>query len=80
MSNTVKFSDLSDEMQESVRRYTRLFTSPEGKAVLEDLKDRFDSDQIKRETDGDTFFCLGQRDVVRFLMHAVRVGQAHTDE
>ena len=47
--------------------FTKTFTSPAGKKVLEALEEEFDGVDLRQSTPHDTYYKLGQRDVVVYI-------------
>ncbi|KKN23611.1 hypothetical protein LCGC14_0903130 [marine sediment metagenome] len=60
-------------LAKKTKRFHKLFTSPIGKQVLQDLEDEFNQDQIfDPNSDSVTAHNLGQRDVVIYINQMIR--------
>lgn len=61
--------ELQKKRDEIVKIYYEVFSSPMGKTVLEDMKKRFwyDHPIFDKESDRNTAFMLGERNVILFL-------------
>lgn len=54
--------------------FYRIFTSPDGKKVLEWLEDEFDRDEIFKAGEPDTTtYNLGRRDVIVYIRQMIRL-------
>ena len=54
--------------------FYRIFTSPDGKKVLEALEDEFDADEIFKAGEPDTTsYNLGKRDVIVYIRQMIRL-------
>jgi hypothetical protein len=59
--------------------FYRIFTSPDGKKVLEWLEDEFDSDEIFTAGEPDTTsYNLGKRDVIVYIRQMIRLKENAT--
>ena len=63
-----------DEVVKKSGYFYRIFTSPDGKKVLEALEDEFDKDEIFQAGEPDTTtYNLGSRDVVVYIRQMIRL-------
>lgn len=59
--------------------FYRIFTSPDGKKVLEWLEEEFDSDEIFKAGEPDTTsYNLGKRDVIVYIRQMIRLKENAT--
>ncbi len=59
--------------------FYRIFTSPDGKKVLEWLEDEFDKDEIFKAGEPDTtVYNLGKRDVIVYIRQMIRLKENAT--
>ncbi len=59
--------------------FFRIFTSPDGKKVLEWLEEEFDSDEIFKAGEPDTTsYNLGKRDVIIYIRQMIRLKENAT--
>lgn len=67
-------SDL-DHLKENLRKKAisvhSLLTSPEGKGLMKALEEEFDGVSLKADNPYETYYRLGQRDVVMYLKQLV---------
>lgn len=61
-----------DILRRKAHRFHRLFNSPDGKKVLQDLKDELDPDELKGATDADTNYNIGKRDAFVYIKQLIR--------
>lgn len=63
-----------DQVVHKAGYFYRIFTSPDGKKVLEWLEDEFDKDEIFKAGEPDTTsYNLGKRDVVVYIRQMIRL-------
>lgn len=68
-----KKKKLFETLANKTKRFHKLFTSPIGKQVLQDLEDEFNQDQIfDPNSDSVTAHNLGQRDVIIYINQMIR--------
>ena len=60
-------------MKAKSRAVRAIFSSPEGKKVLELLSEQFDQDDLRGDTVQDTYYNLGQRDVLIYIRQLIRL-------
>lgn len=59
--------------------FYRIFTSPDGKKVLQWLEEEFDSDEIFKAGEPDTTsYNLGKRDVIVYIRQMIRLKENAT--
>lgn len=62
------------------QRYKNVFSTPDGKEVLEDLELLFDPPEVVAATEHATIIKAAQRDVMRYIQSCIRVGEKYVDE
>jgi hypothetical protein len=67
---------LADEMRQRNQRYKNLFSTPDGKKVLEDLIEEFDLDILVSTDPHETYRKIGRREVIKHIQFRMR----NTDE
>lgn len=59
-------------LDKKAARFHRVLTSPDGAKCFEDLIEAFDHDEIKGDDPYETYYKLGQRDVIVYLKQLIR--------
>lgn len=68
-----------DQVVKKSGYFYRIFTSPDGKKVLEWLEDEFDNDEIFAAGEPDTTsYNLGKRDVIVYIRQMIRLKENAT--
>lgn len=60
-------SELRDHLREKQRVIRSVLNTPEGKNLFELLEDAFENRALKASDPHDTYYNLGQRDLVQYL-------------
>ena len=59
--------------------FAQVFSTPAGKEVLEALTEEFDGDELRQNNPHDTYYRLGQRDVVKYIEQMLRISKRNED-
>lgn len=57
--------------------YSALFNSSDGQAILDDLVDKFYRPTLKQDNVNDTYFRLGQMDVLSYILARVETNKTY---
>jgi hypothetical protein len=61
-----------DKLRNKAAKFHRLFTSPDGKLVLQDLEDELNPDVLIGKTSEDTAYNVGRRDAFVYIQQLIR--------
>lgn len=72
-----------EEVEKATRakadRFAAVFGSPEGQRVLKELEQEFDGDELRGVAPHDTYFKIGQRDVVVYIKQMIRYSERNDE-
>ena len=66
---------MASETWDEAKAFKQAFSTPSGKRVLEVLRSYCEPDNLVGHTTHDTYFSLGQRDVLKLIEFKLREGE-----
>lgn len=72
-------NEVREKLILKTKKFRRVFGGGEGKAILEALEEGFDHDEIKSSDPHETYYRLGQRDVVVYIKQMIKASEKNDD-
>ena len=72
MSDYVIPPDIEKRLDERAKAVWAVFQTDGGQRALDVLRDMFDADDLRGQTTEDTYYRLGQRDVIIYIDQLIR--------